>query len=266
MKLPIPEDDCTFAGSAVAKPNTAIFAPCEVLRYPGRPVVVLVGDSHAAALYAGLKPYLDSRHINLIRYSATGCVPLVTRNASPGCAATYEYVLDKIQSSPPNLVIVSAYYLTWIQFDAGYEEFLLQRMAQLPRAGALNVLMVGQMPIWGDTLPRILNQKYLRLGHAAPTRMFTGLLPESLKTDETMRSASASLGLPYYSLKDQLCNPQGCLTRIGERLPEDLIVFDDGHVTVAGARYLLATGLGQRIDALLAEHHPVFPALPQYPD
>jgi hypothetical protein len=71
-----------------------------------------------------------------------------------------------------------------------------------------------------------------------------------------MRSASASLGLSYYSLKDQLCDAQGCLTRTGDRLPDDLIVFDDGHVTVSGARYLLATGLGQRVESLLAERQP----------
>jgi hypothetical protein len=108
------------------------------------------------------------------------------------------------------------------------------------------------MPIWGDTLPWILNQKYLRLGHSVPTRMFTGLLPESLQIDQTMRSASENLGLPYYSVKDHLCNAQGCLTRVGDRLPDDLIVFDDSHVTVSGARFLLATGLGQRVDSLLA--------------
>jgi hypothetical protein len=250
-KFERPEDECTFAGSAAAKPNTSIFAPCEVVRYPGRPVVVLVGDSHSASLYSGLKPYLDARHINLFRYSATGCAPLLTKGASRGCAATYEYVLGKIESNPPNLIIVCAYYLKWTQYDVGYEEYIIQRMAQLRRGGRQNVLMVGQMPIWGDTLPRILNQKYLRLGHTAPIRMFTGLLPESLKIDATMQSSSKSLGLPYYSVKDQLCNAQGCLTRIGDRLPDDLIVFDDGHVTVSGARYLLATGLGQRVDSLL---------------
>jgi peptidoglycan/LPS O-acetylase OafA/YrhL len=253
-KLPIPEDGCTFAGSAVAKVNTAIFAPCEVIRYPGRPVVVLVGDSHSASLYSGLKPYLDARQVNLIRYSATDCgPPLLTKGVSPGCAATYQYVLDRVERNPPNLVILCASYLTWARIDVGYDKFIVQRMAQLRRAGTENVLMVGQMPVWGDTLPRILNQKYLRLGRQVPTRMFTGLLPESLKIDETMRSASESLGLSYFSVKDRLCNLQGCLTRVGERLPDDLIVFDDSHVTASGARYLMATGLGQTVDSLLAE-------------
>jgi hypothetical protein len=52
-------------------------------------------------------------------------------------------------------------------------------------------------------------------------------------------------------VKDQLCNGQGCLTRVGEDLPEDLIVFDDGHMTTAGARFLVGSGLGMKISSLL---------------
>jgi peptidoglycan/LPS O-acetylase OafA/YrhL len=252
-KYPWPQYGCAFDSSAGAKPNMAIFAPCEVLRYPGRQVVVLIGDSHAAALYWGLKPYLDARQINLIEYSAIGCGPFSIVGASPSCAATYEYVLGRIKRNPPNLVILCAHYLNWTyRFDAGYAKVLVQRMAQLRRAGPQNVLIVGQMPIWGNTLPWILNQEYLRLGQRAPTRMFTGLLPDSLKIDETMSFASETLGVPYYSVKQQFCNAQGCLTRIGDRLPDDLIVFDDGHLTIAGSQYLSAGGLGQRVDSLLA--------------
>jgi hypothetical protein len=81
--------------------------------------------------------------------------------------------------------------------------------------------------------------------------MFTGLVHESLQIDDTLKSTSALFGVPYYSLKDQLCNAQGCLTRVGGLLPDDLIVFDDGHLTSAGARYLVDSGLGKRIDSIL---------------
>jgi peptidoglycan/LPS O-acetylase OafA/YrhL len=247
-----PQEGCTFTGPAL-QADTAIFAPCEIVRFPGRPVVVLVGDSHAKALYSGLKPYLDARRINLIEYTATGCGPLSVQGAQSSCAATYEYVLRKIQSYRPDLVIVCANFLRYsYRVSGGYGQFIVQRMAQLQGAGPQSVLLIGQMPIWGNTLPWILNQEYLRLGQAAPIRMFTGLVPESLKIDDSMGTASAKLGVPYYSLKEQLCNAQGCLVRVGNQLPEDLIVFDDGHLTVSGAHYLLAAGLGQRIDSLLS--------------
>jgi peptidoglycan/LPS O-acetylase OafA/YrhL len=246
-----PEEGCTFTGPGL-KPDTGVFAPCEIVRFPGRPVVVLFGDSHAEALYPGLRAYLDAQQINLIEYAATGCGPLSVQAAQSACAATYEYVLQKIASYRPNLVILFAHYLRYsYPASDGYGEFIVQRMAQLRHAGPQNVLLVGQMPIWGNTLPWILNQEYLRLGQVAPTRMFTGLVPESLRIDASMSAASEKLGVPYYSVKNQLCNAQGCLVRVGNRLPDELIVFDDGHLTVSGARYLMAAGLGQRIDLLL---------------
>jgi peptidoglycan/LPS O-acetylase OafA/YrhL len=248
-----PEIGCTFAGLDAREPDTAIFAPCEAIRFPGRPVVVLVGDSHAKALFGGLLPYLDARRINLVEYSATGCMPMIVRGVTSACSATYDYVVRMVERDKADLVILSAHHLTWTyQLPGGYEGQVIQRMAQLRQAGVRNVLIVGQMPIWGGTLPRILNQEYLRLGQAAPTRMFTGLVPESLQIDATLKSTSARFGVPYYSLQDQLCSSRGCLTRVGDQLPDDLIVFDDGHLTTAGARYLMGSGLGHTIDALLA--------------
>jgi peptidoglycan/LPS O-acetylase OafA/YrhL len=252
-----PDNGCYFKGWMAHEPNPAIFAPCEVIRFPGRPVVVLVGDSHAYSLYQGLRPYLDAHQINLIEYSVVGCRPMSVRGERPACAGTYEYILKKIERDKTDLVILSAHHLYWSTLSvpevaAGYEKFVTQRMAELLNAGVQHILIVGQVPIWGGTLPRILNQEYLRRGQSAPTRMFTGLVPESIRIDGTMRSASMQFDVPYYSLKDQLCNGQGCLTRVGEELPDDLIVFDDGHLTTLGASYLLGSGLGQRIELLLA--------------
>jgi peptidoglycan/LPS O-acetylase OafA/YrhL len=252
-----PENGCFIKGWIAHEPDTAIFAPCEVIRFPGQPVVVLIGDSHAYSLYQGLRPYLDARQINLIEYSVVGCMPLSIRGARPACAAAYEYILERIKRNKTDLVILSAHHVYWSTIPVpeeatGYEKFVTQRMAELLNAGAQQVLTVGQVPIWGGTLPRILNQEYLRLGQSAPTHMFTGLMPESIRIDDTMRTTSREFGVPYYSLKDQLCNGQGCLTRVGEELPDQLIVFDDGHLTTSGASYLLGTGLGQRIDSLLA--------------
>jgi peptidoglycan/LPS O-acetylase OafA/YrhL len=247
------EHGCTFPGLDAHGANTAIFAPCEVVRFPGRPIVVLVGDSHAAALFEGLRPYLDVRKVNLFEYTATGCMPMTIVGATSACAATYEYILAMIKRDKADLVILSAHHLTWTaHLPGGYEQSVIQQMAQLRKSGAQHVLIVGQMPIWGGTLPRILNQEYLRLGQPAPTRMFTGLVPESLQIDDRMNVASAELGLPYHSLKAQLCNAQGCIVRVGDQLPDDLIVFDDGHLTAAGARFVMASGLGPRIDSLLA--------------
>jgi peptidoglycan/LPS O-acetylase OafA/YrhL len=253
----LPNNGCVAEGGDKRKTNTAVFAPCEAIRFPGRPVVFLVGDSHAFSLYQGLQPYLDARQINLIEYSVVYCVPLSATGNETACAGDYRYILDRIERDKPDLVILSAHHLHWSRIREAeespeYEKLVFRHMAEILHSGAQHVLIVGQVPIWRGSLPRILNEKYLRFGQGAPTRMFTGLVPESIQIDDNMRLMSAKLGLPYYSVKDQLCNAQGCLTRVGEDLPEDLIVFDDSHMTTAGARYLVGSGLGTKISSLLA--------------
>ncbi len=85
---------------------------------------------------------------------------------SPACAATYDYIIRKIERDKPDLVILSAHHLTWT-------------------------------PVWDDWLPQILNREYLRLGQSAPRRMITSLLPESLQIDDPLRWTSAAFGVPY---------------------------------------------------------------------
>jgi len=247
-----PKIGCYFDGREGHDHNLAVFAPCEVMRFAGRPVVFLIGDSHAYSLYPGLRPYLDARRINLIEYALVYCVPLTAANPRAACVGAYKYILDKIGNDKPDLVILFAHHLIQSRVANGYEKLVALHLSQLLNTGAQHVLLVGQMPIWGTSLPQILNQDYLRFGQSAPTRMFTGLWRESIDIDEIMRSASLETRIPYYSLKGQLCDSQGCLTRVGEKLPDELIVFDDGHLTASGATYLVRSGLGQRIDSLLA--------------
>jgi peptidoglycan/LPS O-acetylase OafA/YrhL len=248
---------CFANGRIGYKPDMAVFASCEVIRFPGRPVIFLVGDSHAYALYQGLRPYLDARQINLVEYSVVYCMPLSASNTAPVCGGYYRYILDKIERDKPDLVILSAHHLIWSRtVVAGeapqYDQLVSRQMTEFSHAGVPQVLIVGQVPIWSRPLPRVLNEEYLRFGQVAPTRMFTGLERESIQIDDSMKLASAEVGIPYYSLKDKLCNAQGCLTRVGDDLPEDLIVYDESHLTAAGASYLVGSGLGQRIDSLLA--------------
>jgi peptidoglycan/LPS O-acetylase OafA/YrhL len=251
-----PNNGCHVEGGPNHKTNTAGFAPCEVIRFPRRPVVFLLGDSHSYALYQGLQPYLDARQINLVEYTVVYCLPLSATGNGTACAGDYKYILDRIERDKPDLVVLSAHHFHWSRTEEaeespGYEKLISKHMADFLRSGAQHVLIVGQVPIWRGSLPRILNLEYLRFGQGAPTRMFTGLVHESLQIDDTLKSTSALFGVPYYSLKDQLCNAQGCLTRVGGLLPDDLIVFDDGHLTSAGARYLVDSGLGKRIDSIL---------------
>jgi peptidoglycan/LPS O-acetylase OafA/YrhL len=245
------DQSCLFAGLDAVAARTVAFAPCEAVPFARRPIVMIVGDSHADALYGGLRPYLEARRINLIEYAVSGCEPLTTLGATPACTATYEYVFSQIRRRAPDLVILFAHHLTWTQQFPSYPDHVAGNLAALLQGGAQHVLLVGQMPIWEAPLPAILNREYLRLGQEAPPRMFTGLVRDSTALDTVMSHASAAQGVPYYSLQEKLCDPRGCQTKVGNDLPNDLIVYDAGHLTTAGARYLLQTGLGPKIESFL---------------
>lgn len=116
-------------------------------------------------------------------------------------------------------------------------------------------MIVGQIPTWVDALPHNLNLHFLRKGLDVPLRTWTGIAQDSLKMDDVMRAAQPSTDIPYVSLRDALCNSEGCLTRFGNQYPQDLIVHDYGHLTQRGARYLSEHLLGEQILSLLPAAH-----------
>jgi len=67
--------------------------------------------------------------------------------------------------------------------------------------------------------------------------------------DATLRQIPYSQAISYFSLKDILCQQQGCLTQVGEQLPDDLIVLDYGHLTLAGSEYVINNGLATLIES-----------------
>jgi hypothetical protein len=95
----------------------------------------------------------------------------------------------------------------------------------------------------------VLNRYFLREGKAIPKRTYTGVIQSSLVMDATLRQLSYSPEVSYFSLKDILCQQQGCLTQVGGQLPNDLIVYDYGHLTRAGSEYVINNGLSTLIES-----------------
>ena len=96
-----------------------------------------------------------------------------------------------------------------------------------------------------------MNFNFLRHDQAVPERTYTYVVKESLDMDTRMRSKDNKTGVKYISLKDALCNEQGCMTNVGSHFPEDLMVMDYGHLTKNGATYISERVLGENITSLL---------------
>ena len=50
---------------------------------------------------------------------------------------------------------------------------------------------------------------------------------------------NSRVNIEYISLKHLLCDTEGCITTVGDDIENDLIVWDYGHLTTNGAKYIV---------------------------
>jgi len=69
---------------------------------------------------------------------------------------------------------------------------------------------------------------------------------EVINTDNILKKKwENSAELSYFSLIDQLCNQQGCLTYIDNNKQEGLWTFDYGHLSPNASQYVAKNMLAQ---------------------
>lgn len=232
--------------------NPKLFERCDKIEFPGKGTVMMLGDSHSQALYQGLKPYLNAQEINLIAYPILECTPLSHNDKRPRCVDYNIWIQNQIETIKPDLVIVFAHHLfrakdPFYGESLNYPAHLWKAAAKLKSEGIKNVWIIGDIPNWRESLPHAMNFNFLRHNKSVPDRTYDYVVRESLEMDTTLRAADNQQGVGYVSLKDALCNEQGCLTNVGAQFPNDLIVMDYGHLTKNGASYLSEQLLGEKI-------------------
>ena len=232
--------------------NPKFFERCDKIQFPGQGTVMMLGDSHSQALYQGLKPYLDSHEINLIAYPVLECTPLSLNDKRPRCVDYNKWIQKQIETIKPDLVILFAHHLfrakdPYYGESLSYPAHLWKAAAKLKSEGIKNVWIIGDIPNWKESLPHAMNFNFLRHDKPVPERTYVYVVRESLEMDAILRAADNQQGVEYVSLRDALCNEQGCLTNIGSEFPNDLIVMDYGHLTKNGASYLSEQLLGKKI-------------------
>lgn len=237
--------------------NPDFFSRCDEQQFPDNPKVVMLGDSHALNLHQGLKPYLQGKQIDLLSYPVLECTPLSFKDKRPVCVQYNTWISERIKQIKPDLVLIFAHHLFRIKDPYygehhPYPDHLWAQAKKLKGEGIPNVMIIGGIPNWVDSLPHALNFNYLRKGKPVPERTHNYLVPESLAMDSLFLSREETNGVEFFSLKDNLCNELGCLTHIGPNWPHDLIVMDYGHLTQNGAKHVSEKALGQKITELIA--------------
>jgi peptidoglycan/LPS O-acetylase OafA/YrhL len=229
---------------------------------PGRASVLLMGDSHSASLSLGLRAWAKSVNVNFLQTSGFYGPSLYCfgpdGRESETCETDYHRdVMKTINATKPDVLVLDLY---WAQKNTvqrfpdmdHYRAHVLDRVTKLAQSiGAKKVILVGELPTWETDLPHELIRNFVEKHQNIPERTLVGVTKDSLEMDTAMRAWALPPGYSYFSTRDVLCNINGCLTRVGSHLATDLVAWDYGHLTQAGADYVVNHGLGDLLSNTL---------------
>ena len=235
---------------------------CGVADDPTKPTILVVGDSHAAHLFAGLTEAFGGA-ANVLTLSSVFCVPLVEHvemdegvAGTPRCRAINDYVFARIRAIKPDVLLVAGYFS---QYDheanwryPGFLDALVQGAKTLHREGVRSIVVAGEVPTWAPALPILVGRDLIEKGEASPFSR-VGVRPDSLETDKTLAAKDWGEGVVYVSQAAKLCGPDGCRRLVGPNFPDDMLAVDYGHYSVNGSIFAVKTILQPVIDRALAK-------------
>jgi hypothetical protein len=206
-----------------------------------RPLIFLWGDSHAAALYPGLKRQQSRLPFGIAQYTAMGCEPLMGKNVDGEkyCRGINDADLAMIEKIKPEFVLLHANWLEAYVHRSHRDDlaYLGTTINLLKQARIAHIVLLGPVPSWGKDLPRIAFSYYRREHKRLPLRVPMQNAGLEIRLDNALRELAASHQIQYISSLAILCGQDGCLTRTAAD-SMDIMTMDTGHLTPAGADYL----------------------------
>ena len=202
------------------------------------------GDSYSGLLSTGLpRPHGQ--------FTLNGCLPLLT--SSTDVCAINGLIIDEILRVKPKRVILFGAWLfqstNW-QSDTRFNEALRQTLHKL-RGRIDDIVLIGPSPYWPPSLPYVVF-KFWSDFRILPDRV--KVPPEAYRaTDAIFREIAAGENVRFVSIFDALCNADGCLSHTPVSRSE-LLAWDDGHMTIEGARYVVEKLGLDRFDRVGVQH------------
>ncbi|MBE1159043.1 acyltransferase family protein [Dyella acidiphila] len=227
------------------------FAP-ECVDAGNQPLWVLWGDSGAAAMYAGLRSIAnEAGTIRLAQFTSSQCPPMMGFDSSGNraCTANNKWILEKIASLRPAVVILSA---MWGQYD---KSSLPATIAALKARGVGRIIVLGPVPTWSDTPSRItfnlwredplhrvppahLNYAKYGLGQADYR---PGTFDQRTQTaDAVLAKVAHDTGADFVAITPHMCDASGCLMRESDSSGTPFYL-DIMHLTPAGSVFVAHT-------------------------
>jgi peptidoglycan/LPS O-acetylase OafA/YrhL len=219
------QDERDFGGDCVDPPTTG-----------GQPLVVLWGDSHAGHLYPGLKHLQHSAGFSLAQLTTSACPPILDIDLPlrPNCRRINDFVVRRISALKPRIVVLAA---SWVAYQERNLVKLDGSLIALRRAGVDQIILVGPVPVWNPSLPKVLlNYYWAKRPERLPARLAFGVAILS-NLDDRIRQVANKFGAVFVSPIQVFCDADGCLASIGDD-PKNLTAWDSAHLTDAGSEYL----------------------------
>jgi peptidoglycan/LPS O-acetylase OafA/YrhL len=187
---------------------------------------LVLGDSHAAHLWLGLKT--DLPDINFLQATSSGCLPTLDTVGERQCLEVRKLVFEKfLPSHRVDKIIMSAF---WAYPDLA----AIPRTVKFLQQYANEIIIVGPTPRYNISLPRILVGRYGGF-NASTTIERRQLNDEPFNLDKEMRKLADQIGVSYLSVVDALCPNGPCLAMADSNVP---MQFDSSHLTDRGSIFL----------------------------
>ena len=219
-------------------------------------LIVLWGDSHAAALYPGLKMLRDgSGSFRIAQFTASLCPPLLGESfrRRPNCRYFNDSVVRRLTELRPSTVLLMAHWRNYAAKDSEENPLdlgaLTRTVARLRALGVARIVVIGSLPEWSIAQPRVSLCLWRDTG-AAVYRSNAYLDAALADVDSAVQSAAIGSGAMFLSPRRALCNASGCLLSTEPQTLSPL-AWDTGHLTIPGSELLMGL-LSQDITAAAA--------------
>jgi hypothetical protein len=233
---------CFLSGEAGS--TTEFASECAGTDGSSRPLVMVWGDSHAAALYPGVAAQADRHGYRVAQYSTSGCPPVLdfAVDNRPDCRQMNSETFARVATLRPDLVLLVGHWSIydgkggWSQLG---DEQLAATLARLKAAGVKRIVVAGHLPTFKGGKPSIARNFFVA-GKA--NRTYVGFNQGIVDTDQRIAGIARQAGVGYFSPLELLCNDQGCLISTS---PDSFVplAWDSSHLTAAGADYLVRRAL-----------------------
>ena len=201
-----------------------------------RPLILIWGDSTAGALLPGLRKAQETHDFGIAQFTSSSCVPALNTDVAgvPNCRAINDKVLALARELKPDVVLLHS---TW----GGSLDGVAETVKTLKQQTSARIIVLGAVPWWKRGLPNEV-LRYFMLHH--------GLIPERSdraeadSSDARLREKLVPLGAEFISVRDTMCNSDGCLARIGDTA-KDLSANDQVHLTEKASIFLIQSIIDQ---------------------